>query len=78
MKICLGFSLLVRAVEMPHQFLTVNSEGVYQECVGEEQRRIFGGNRRVEMGVEGDLKWVTGVTDSFRVGLPERVFQVGL
>ena len=36
-----------------------------QESTEEEQKRIFGGNRGVEMGgVEWNLQYVTGVTAS--------------
>ena len=39
MKICLGFPLLARVVEMNHQFLVVSRERDCQEYIEEEGER---------------------------------------
>lgn len=50
MKICLRFPLLARAVKMNHKFLVVSREHDWQEYGEEEQKRISGGNRGLEVG----------------------------
>lgn len=79
MKICLGFPLLARVIEMNHQFLVVSRDRDCQECTEEEGKGNFRGNRGIGVeGVEESLKCITGVANRLRVGLPEAAFRVGI
>lgn len=70
MTICLEFPLLARAISLNHQFLVVTREHDSQEDRG-GTKRIFGGNRGLEMGGMENLKCVW--SDNLRMGLPETV-----
>lgn len=69
MKICLGFPLWARVIEMNHQFLVVSRERDCLEYTEEEGRRTFGGNR--------DWDGRGRVTDNLRVGLSQTAFESG-